>query len=53
MIPVEKTDNWFLFSREANKELFSELDVLLRSMDELKDKPIDIDKAEELLRQYL
>jgi len=33
MIPAEKTDNWFLISREANKELFSELDVLLRSLD--------------------
>jgi len=33
MIPVEKTDNWFLFSRESHKALFSELDVLLRSLD--------------------
>ena len=33
MIPGEKTDNWFLFSRESHKALFSELDVLLRSLD--------------------
>lgn len=33
MIPVEKTDSWFLHSRESHKALFSELDVLLRSLD--------------------
>jgi hypothetical protein len=29
----EKTDDWFLTSREEHKESFSELDVLLRSFD--------------------